>query len=170
MLGFVWVIFWTDSIPMGKPPFFTTVWENLSKLLFQQIQGCEAALWGIFIADALSAPAHWYYDTAALMADYGTIRGYVAPKKKNSANRIMNNHWKANKHDICTLVDGGHMLHGKGRVWKEPYNHYHDSFQPGENTLNAQIARVLMRNMTMAKGRYDHETWCEFFKDFVYPP
>ena len=67
---------------MGKPPFFTTVWENLSKLLFQQIQGCEAALWGIFIADALSAPAHWYYDTAALMADYGTIRGYVAPKKK----------------------------------------------------------------------------------------
>ena len=32
------------------------------------------------------------------MADYGQIRGYVAPKKKHSANRIMNNHWKANKH------------------------------------------------------------------------
>lgn len=53
--------------------------------------------------------------------------------------------------------------HGAGveaHVWKEPYNHYHDSFHSGENTLNAQIARVLMRNMTMAKGRYDHETWC----------
>ena len=54
------------------------------------------------------------------------------------------------------------MLHGKGHVWKEPFNHYHDSFQPGENTLNAQIARVLMRNMT-ANGRYDHETWFQRF-------
>ena len=137
----------------------------VAEMRFELDGRCEAFLWGIFIADALAAPAHWYYDPSALAADYGRIGGYVAPKARHSANRIMNNHWKANKHDICTLVEGGHMLHGKAAIWKEPYNHYHSGFQPGENTLNAQVARVLMR--CVSAGGYDPGRFLLDYKTFL---
>ena len=35
-------------------------WNSQPEYAKDNMQGC---LWGIFIADALSAPAHWYYDT-----------------------------------------------------------------------------------------------------------
>ena len=36
---------------------------------------------GIFVADALAMPAHWYYDVRQIKKDFGEIRGYLpAPK------------------------------------------------------------------------------------------
>lgn len=46
-------------------------------------------LWGIYIGDALSMPAHWYYSVPALRQDYGEITGYVAPKPRHATNHIM---------------------------------------------------------------------------------
>merc|ERR550537_1747380 len=66
----------------------------------------RASLWGIFIADALSAPAHWYYDTHALARDYGTITKYVQPLDHHATNGIMANHWRDNKHNVQGLVKG----------------------------------------------------------------
>jgi hypothetical protein len=127
------------------------------------------ALWAIFIADALAAPAHWYYDTQALMADYGKIEHYVAPRLRHSSNKIMHNHWRDNKHNVRGLVEGGFILHGKEPVWAEPFNHYHSGLNAGENTLNAQIARVVIRGM-LANGGYVSDYFLEQYKAFMVTP
>lgn len=40
-------------------------------------------LQGIFIADALSMPVHWYYDVGVLKRDFGTITSYQPPKERH---------------------------------------------------------------------------------------
>ena len=49
----------------------------------------RGALWGQFIGDALAMPVHWYYDTAALRRDYGTVTGYVAPKQPHTGQHFL---------------------------------------------------------------------------------
>jgi ADP-ribosylglycohydrolase len=49
----------------------------------QFVDRVRGALWGIFIADALSMPVHWYYDVSALKRDFGTITDYQAPKQRH---------------------------------------------------------------------------------------
>jgi len=40
----------------------------------------EAALWGLFVGDALAMPAHWYYNRDNIRADFGGgITGYQDP-------------------------------------------------------------------------------------------
>lgn len=42
------------------------------------------AAWGIFVADALAMPAHWFYDPEDIVTCYGSwITGYVAPADKH---------------------------------------------------------------------------------------
>jgi len=130
-----------------------------------------AMLWGVFIADALSAPAHWYYDTAAMRRDYGgDITFYVAPKPVHSGNVIMSNHWRDNKHNVRGLVEGGHMLHGKGQVWATQLAHYHSGLEAGENTLNSLCARVVMRQMAQDGGRYEAAAVLDAYKRFMTTP
>lgn len=38
---------------------------------------------GVYIADALSMPVHWYYDPKVLQRDFGRITKYEAPKEKH---------------------------------------------------------------------------------------
>jgi hypothetical protein len=40
----------------------------------------KAALFGLYVADAVAMPVHWMYDRRQLYDDYGTISGYVRPK------------------------------------------------------------------------------------------
>jgi hypothetical protein len=42
---------------------------------------CASA--GVYIADALSMPVHWYYDVRALQRDFGRITTYQAPKERH---------------------------------------------------------------------------------------
>jgi len=42
----------------------------------------QAALFGLFVADSVAMPVHWYYDRRQLIEDYGTIKGYVKPKDR----------------------------------------------------------------------------------------
>lgn len=51
-----------------------------SPALVDRVRG---ALWGLFIADALSMPVHWYYDVGALRRDFGRITDYQAPKARH---------------------------------------------------------------------------------------
>ena len=95
----------------------------------------------------------------ALQNDYGKIKTYVAPQDFHSSNMIMNKHWKANKHNIQDLINGGHILHGKGEIWATEFGHYHAGLNVGENTLNSQIARVTMRVISENKGKYDSEAF-----------
>lgn len=41
-----------------------------------------AALYGMYVADAVAMPVHWMYNLALLKRDYGQIRGFVKPKDK----------------------------------------------------------------------------------------
>lgn len=41
---------------------------------------CRAALYGLFIGDALAMPVHWYYDRSALKQDYGFVTNYLEPR------------------------------------------------------------------------------------------
>ena len=49
-------------------------------MLIDRVRG---ALWGIFIADSLSMPVHWYYSTSDISRDFGKITGYEAPKQRH---------------------------------------------------------------------------------------
>ena len=40
---------------------------------------CYSALLGLFIADAVAMPVHWYYNRAQLVSNFGKITGYVKP-------------------------------------------------------------------------------------------
>lgn len=50
----------------------------------------NAAMWGMFIGDAIAMPVHWYYNPIDIKTDYGAwLSGYVAPKDKHPTS-IMN--------------------------------------------------------------------------------
>lgn len=42
----------------------------------------QEALWGMFIADALAMPVHWYYNPSDIKSGYGGwLTGYQAPEE-----------------------------------------------------------------------------------------
>eukprot|EP00930_Biecheleria_cincta_P071964 TRINITY_DN59403_c0_g1_i1.p1 TRINITY_DN59403_c0_g1~~TRINITY_DN59403_c0_g1_i1.p1 ORF type:complete len:392 (-),score=56.13 TRINITY_DN59403_c0_g1_i1:171-1319(-) len=130
----------------------------------------QASLWGVFVGDALAMPVHWYYDTDALDRDYGMISSYVAPLERHSSNGIMNNHWRDNKHNIQGLIQQNIMLHGKANHWATRFTHYHADLRAGENTLNAQCARIVMRSLASRGGMYDSHAFLSAYREFLTTP
>lgn len=128
-----------------------------------------ASLWGLFIADALAMPVHWYYDVDALQRDYGEIQGYVAPQDRHATNGIMAGQWRQNKHRVRELV-GSHMNFGKEKNWMTPHMHYHQGMSAGENTLNAHTARVVMRGLRDGRGTYNQTTFLHAYLKFLTTP
>lgn len=42
----------------------------------------QEALWGMFVADALAMPVHWYYSPSDIKSGYGGwLTGFQAPEK-----------------------------------------------------------------------------------------
>ena len=108
------------------------------------------ALRALFIADSLSMPVHWYYDTQEIDKAFPEgINKFYAPPSYHPTT-IMGNPLKED-----TIV-GSVILTTPGK--KEQYgianNHYHAGLQAGENTLNAYCARVLLKTYAEHK-RYD---------------
>lgn len=97
---------------------------------------------GLFIADALAMPVHWYYNPNDIVTDFGHISGYAAPKKHHPSS-IMNlsstgGHGRGSqKGDLI----GDIINHGKKQFWGVSGMHYHQGMAAGENTLNALCAR-----------------------------
>lgn len=109
-----------------------------------------AALTGLYIADAVAAPVHWMYDLRQLREDYGTITGYVAPKEKfrGSIMNLSNTGGGGRGSDKGSII-GDVINHGKKKYWLRNGDfHYHLGLRAGENTLEAQLARLLTRSMT----------------------
>lgn len=65
------------------------------------------------------------------------------------------------------LVQGGHLCHGKAALWAKPLAHYHAGLRAGENTLNSQVARVVVRTMTAEGGCYNGAAFLRAYKDFM---
>ena len=109
----------------------------------------KAALFGMLIADAVASPVHWMYDLRTLKAEYGEIKGYVKPKD-TFPNSIMNlsNTGGAGRGGFQGSIIGDVINHGKKQYWVRGGNfHYHLGLAAGENTLEAQLARLLIRNV-----------------------
>lgn len=151
------------------------------------------ALWGLFISDAISMPAHWYYKREYLKKEFGTIDGYNdAPhphpesfmvgnsylpdvemaKKLNRPFDILHEHinfynTNYNHLDIAMKVHSGE--HANPMPSLDERYHYHHGLKAGENTLGANLVRVLMRSM-INKKKYSQESFLDDFISYMITP
>lgn len=157
-------------------------------------QRIRNALWGLFIADALAMPAHWYYDLQTLRRDFaGGLRGYVAPphphpdsfmvgmpyrpdvEKARSLGRpfdILHEHARfyRTSYGDCTVESGAaSSVHGNQVPRQEERYHYHHGLQAGENTLGAHLVRVLLRSVVRC-GRYEPQGFLDDFVAYLSEP
>ncbi|KAK9804892.1 hypothetical protein WJX72_010538 [[Myrmecia] bisecta] len=139
----------------------------MSQLVADRVHG---ALWGIFIADSLSMPVHWYYDTRQLQRDFGFITGYHGPKAKHPGSIMsVSNTGGHGRGGQEGRVVGDIINHGKRERWGKPGVHYHEGMQAGANTLNALCARVTVRSMTKAKGYSSQQFLADYVKFMTTP-
>ncbi|MEM7271011.1 MAG: ADP-ribosylglycohydrolase family protein [Pseudomonadota bacterium] len=148
----------------------------------------ENALWGLFIADALAMPAHWFYSRENI-AEYfdGGVKGYEEPphphpeafmvgmgyhpdlESAGSLGRpydILHDHvrfYRTSWSDLAIERNARESEHGNAVAAEDERYHYHHGLKRGENTLNAHLARVLMRSV-IARGGYEAGA---FLDDFI---
>ncbi len=141
----------------------------------------ENALWGLFISDALSMPAHWYYKREYIKRDFGAITGYNDAPHPHPESFMVGNGYHPDVSKANELGRPYDILHDHVRFYNASYNHlaiqtaeragehanampvlneryhYHHGLKAGENTLAANLVRVLMRSV-IAKGGYEKNT------------
>ena len=118
--------------------------------------------WGSFIGDALAMPVHWYYDRAALHRDYGIVRDYVPPRNPHPGSIL----WRS---EYTALNARGEILHDQAEYWGRRDIHYHQFLRAGENTLNLQLAKVLMETL-VARGSYEPDGYLQRYTEFMLTP
>lgn len=139
----------------------------------------RAALWGLFSGDALAAPTHWFYGGERQVAsEYGgLLTGYTKPNE-NLYGSIMN---KSNvngggrgmfgKGAGNISIIGDVINHGKREYWDPRRQvHYHATLQAGENTLEAQLVRVLMKSIVANDGIFDSNHFRDAYIQFMTTP
>ncbi|MGA7216407.1 MAG: ADP-ribosylglycohydrolase family protein [Terrimicrobiaceae bacterium] len=137
-----------------------TISGNITSMNTDTLAGLA---WGSFIGDALAMPVHWYYDRAALHRDYGVVREYVAPKSPH-ADSILG------RSEYTPLNERGDILHDQAQYWGQRGIHYHQFLRAGENTLNLQLAKVLIDSL-IARGGYDADDYLErYIQVRILPP
>jgi ADP-ribosylglycohydrolase len=122
----------------------------------------QNAYHGSLVADAVSMPVHWYYDRDALRAEYGEISSYLAPKNPHTGSILWRSQYEA-------LNEKGEILHEQKIHWGQRGVHYHQFLRAGENTLNYQLARELVK-LFETTGSYDADAWLERYIDFMRTP
>ena len=118
--------------------------------------------WGPFIGDALAMPVHWYYDRAALHRDYGVVSDYAAPRNPHADSML----WRS---EYTPLNERGDILREQAQYWGQRGIHYHQFLRAGENTLNLQLAKVLIESLT-ARGGYDADDYLQRYIHFMLMP
>ena len=164
-----------------------SITKNLQVLPNEKLR-VENALWGLFISDALSMPAHWYYKLEYLKRDFGTIDGYNDAPHPHPESFMVGNSYHPDVSKANELNRPYDILHDHIRFYNTSYNHlaiqtaeragehanampvlndryhYHHGLKAGENTLAANLVRVLMRSVIANKGDYDQDA---FLQDFI---
>jgi ADP-ribosylglycohydrolase len=107
-------------------------------------------------------PVHWYYDRAALRSDYGVVRDYIAPRNPHPDSVL----WRSR---YAALNARGEILHGQAKYWGRRGIHYHQFLQAGENTLNLQLAKMLIDSL-VARGGYDADDYLKRYIEFMTTP
>lgn len=116
---------------------------------------------GMFIGDALAMPVHWYYDTWALRMEYGEVTDFLAPHNPHQDSIL----WRSSYTPTAPKAE---ILHDQAVYWGQRGIHYHQFLQPGENTLNLQLARQLL--MLLDHGEYSRKRWLQTIIDFMTTP
>lgn len=140
----------------------------------------RGALWAFFAGDALAAPTHWYYGgTRQVIQDYGhEISDYIKPNY-NLAGSILNKSdlngggraKGGSKLNKDKTIIGDVINHGKKDLWSPRKSiHYHATLERGENTLEAQLARVLMKSVVQNGGKFDADHFRDAYIKFMTTP
>jgi ADP-ribosyl-[dinitrogen reductase] hydrolase len=128
------------------------------------------AIYGIAIGDALSSPVHWYYSQRDLLGEFGLITDYLKPKEKHPSSILnLSNTGGAGRGGKEGNIIGDVINHGMKKYWMKPGTHYHATLQAGENTLNTQVSRLLVRTM-VEKKRYDVNDFLSSYITFMTTP
>jgi len=134
----------------------------------------ENALWGLFIGDALAMPVHCYYDRQLLFKDFkGGIQDYQAPKPLHPESFFVGTHYFPDVLSAKSLRRPYDITHGNTTYYETSYRtdtslpteryHYHHGLKAGENTLGAQLVRLLLRSIIRFKA-YHPEA---FINDYI---
>jgi ADP-ribosylglycohydrolase len=148
----------------------------------------QNALLGLFIGDALAMPAHWFYNIDNIAKVFnGGILGYLEPPHPHLESFMVGMAYNPDLENAKRLGRDYDILHEHARFYHTNYSslhissperenehgnpvpqlkdrfHYHHGLKAGENTLAAQLVRVLMRSVIRC-GRYDPR---EFIEDFI---
>ncbi len=135
------------------------------------LKRATAALRSLFVADALAMPVHWYYNPQDIEKAFpgGITKLEDAPGYHPSSIMALHStsqggRGSQEKHGARLEIVGEVILKGKRPYWGQRNQHYHQRMKAGENTLNAHCARVVMRAMIAAGGRYDKD---KFLDDYI---
>mmetsp|Transcript_9153 Transcript_9153/g.13514 ORF Transcript_9153/g.13514 Transcript_9153/m.13514 type:complete len:445 (-) Transcript_9153:266-1600(-) len=139
----------------------------------------RAALWGLFSGDALASPTHWYYGGARqIQGDYGRdgITTYTKPVTNlygsilNKSNTNGGGRGSFTKRGGISII-GDVINHGKRPLWDPKKSiHYHATLQKGENTLEAQLVRVLMKSIVENDGKFSKKHFLQAYVAFMTTP
>ncbi len=122
----------------------------------------QGTLYGLCIGDALAMPVHWYYNRQALEEDYGQVTDYLAPHNPHPDSIL----WRS---DYTAQNSKGDILHDQAQYWGQKGIHYHQFLNPGENTLNVKICRLLIESINQT-GSYDADDFLRRYIDFMTTP
>ena len=111
----------------------------------------RGALLGLLIGDAIAMPVHWYYNRAALQADYGTVRDFMEPRPVHPDSIFWRSRLEAPSPELDIL--GDHR-----RFWGHRGVHYHQNLHAGENTLTAKLATEVWESLHQCGG-YDRDDY-----------
>ena len=122
-------------------------------------QRAVAALKLIYVADALAMPVHWFYNPQDILNTFpGGIQKFEAAPPKHP-------------HDFLSLpasnenqIVGDVILKDKRKFWGIPHQHVHQGMIAGDNTLNANCARLVTRTLAESSGHYNADA---FLKNYV---
>jgi hypothetical protein len=127
----------------------------------------------IFAADALSMPAHWFYNPADIRTYFGAngvTRMLPAPSKHPSSLMPLHSTSGGGRggQGGSREVVGSVILKDKREKWGKQHVHYHDGMPAGENTLNAYCARLMIRDvLTPHAGSYDADAFLHRYVEMM---
>jgi ADP-ribosylglycohydrolase len=152
------------------------------------------ALWGLFIGDSLAMPVHWYYNRKNIDRDFdGGVTGYESPRHPHPESFMVGMSYEPDVSRAKSLGRPYDILHDHARFYRTSYSklntrrtdregehgnavpeleeryHYHHGLSAGENTLGAQLVRVLLRSV-VERETYDPEHFLTRFVEHLTTP
>ena len=98
------------------------------------------------------------------------LRGSILNKSDLNGGGRSKSGWGWNNEPTTTII-GDVINHGKKDLWSPRQSiHYHATLQKGENTLEVQIARVLMKSIVANEGRFDADLFRKMYVEFMTTP